>query len=147
MTRNCQRVSDSLSGNFYPMKIIRSQDCGNSPKNALLTELEISFAGKALLFLQEHTSPGFAWSIPGFSQGLGLESFLNGLDDSSTGSAVVEIEITSAFSHGKMGSVSGKRVYPDGNTVEFCSLYEFSSAGSTKITSLKIFLAKDTGSV
>lgn len=128
------------------MKIIRSKDCGNSPKNALLAELEIALAGKEYSHLQEHLGPGFSWSIPGFSQGVGLETFRDALDGRSARQPVSELEITSAFSHGKMGTVVGWRMYADGNTLEFCSVYEFASAGSTKVKSLRIFLADVTQS-
>ncbi len=136
----CQRVSESLSGNFYNMKIIRSQDCGNSPKNALLADLEVALAGKNFAFLTEHTSSSLGWSIAGFGQGVGLTSLLDALDSCLTGSSVAELEIASSFSHGKVGAVYGKRRNSAGNEYDFCSLYELSSAGSAKVKNLKIFL-------
>ncbi|MPM44370.1 hypothetical protein SDC9_91048 [bioreactor metagenome] len=135
----CQRVSESLSGNFYNMKIIRSQDCGNSPKNALLADLEVALAGRNLACLKEHTLSDLIWTIAGIGQGVGLTSLLVALDSDLAGSSVDEMEIASSFSHGKMGAVYGMRIDNIGKQYEFCSLYELSSAGSAKVKNIKIF--------
>lgn len=124
------------------MKIIRSEDCGNSPKNALLAEIEIALASKDLAYLNAHIEPSLTWSMPGCGQGIGLESLFEALDARSGSQRLTELEITSAFSHGKMGAVYGLRKYSDGEIYEFCNLYELKSAGSSSIKDLKIFLAK-----
>ncbi|MEA5078892.1 MAG: hypothetical protein VB013_10025 [Anaerolineaceae bacterium] len=121
------------------MKIIRSQDCGNSPKNALLADLEVALAGRNLAFLKEHVLSDLIWTIAGFGQGVGLTSLLDALDSCLAGSSVDELEIGSSFSHGKMGAVYGMRRNFVGKQYEFCSLYELSSAGSGKVKNLKIF--------
>lgn len=126
------------------MNIIRSEDCGNSPKNALLAEIEIALASKELAYLHAHIEPSLKWSMPGSGQGIGLESLFEALEARSDGQRLTELEITSAFSHGKMGAVYGLRKYSDRKIYEFCSLYELKSAGSSSIKDLKIFLAETT---
>lgn len=124
------------------MKIIRSEDCGNSPKNALLVEIEIALASIDLAYLNAHIELSLTWSMPGSGQGIGMGSLFEALDARSDGQRLTELEITSAFSHGKMGAVYGVRRYSGGRNFEFCSLYELKSAGSRSIKDIKIFLAK-----
>jgi len=98
------------------MKIKRSGECGNSPKNAFVEDFVLDLlAGKTL---SERVAD--AAELPGVP------------NDPS------EIEITHAISHGKIGAANGA-VRAGGVKMPFAVFIEFSSAKATKVQNVRLY--------
>lgn len=115
------------------IKIIRSDDCGNSPKNKLLEDVEIALAQKDTAFLLGVLAPDICWRIIGQATAHGTAEFLEVLAGTFQASEITEIAIHHALNHGKAGSVNGWRKHHNGKVYEFCTVYEFSNAKGTGI--------------
>ncbi|WP_417578689.1 hypothetical protein [Pelagibacterium sp.] len=98
------------------MKITRSADCKNSPKNAFVEELVIGlFTGANLA---THLQDGAA--LPGVPEG------------------VSAVDITHAISHGKIGAANGTMTV-GGVQQPFAIFIEFSSTKATLVKSLSLY--------
>lgn len=101
------------------IKIIRSKDCGNSPKNKFVEELEIAFAKRDIEFLLNNVTDDIHWNIVGQKSVCGMDKLSEALKRSSRTSEVAEISIKHVVTHGKAGSVNGARRHKDGKTYDF----------------------------
>lgn len=117
-------------------KIIRSKDCGNSPKNKFLEELEIALAKRDVGFLLKSVTDNIHWNIVGQKSVRGTEELSETLQRISHDSEVTEIAIHHVVTHGKAGAVNGTKKNRDGKTFDFCTVYEFSNAKGTSVNSI-----------
>ena len=105
---------DSEKGNT--MKITRSGDCKNSPKNAFVEDFVIDLlAAKSLAGRLEETA------------------YLPPVPDE-----LREIEITHAISHGKVGAANGIMTI-DGSKRPFAAFIEFTSTKATLVRSVDLY--------
>lgn len=123
------------------INIIRSPDCGNSPKNKLLEALEISFARGDLEFILASVSEDVQWNILGQGTIRGKAALVEALQLRQAGdNAVIELIIDHVVSHGKAGAVNGFRKHRDGKGYDFCCFYEFANAKGTQVRSMTSYL-------
>lgn len=125
------------------IKIIRSEDCGNSPKNKFIEDMEIAIVEKDTKFLWKAISPDIHWHIIGEKSVQGASQFLDTLATIFEVSDVAEIAINHVISHGKAGAVSGFRKHINGKTYEFCTVYVFSNAKATSIKEIKHYAIEE----
>lgn len=64
-------------------KIVRSKDCGNSPKNKFIEELEIAFAKHDIEFLLNSVTDDIHWNIVGQESVHGMDEFSEALKRAS----------------------------------------------------------------
>jgi hypothetical protein len=117
-------------------KILRSKDCGNSPKNKFIEELEIAIAKSDIEFLLNRVTEDIHWNIVGHKSVRGAGKLSEALRRASPASAITELTIHHIVTHGKAGAVNGVRKYKDGVTCDFCTVYEFSSAKGTSVSGI-----------
>lgn len=107
----------SLKGN-WAMKITRSGECKNSPKNAFVEDFVVDLlAGKDLSGRME-----------------GVASLAEGLD------GLTEIEIAHAISHGKVGAANGT-IKAGGSARAFAVVIEFTSTKGTLVRHMDLYWA------
>jgi hypothetical protein len=115
------------------MKIIASEDCGNSPKNIFVQDLTIALTKCDSRYILETVTEDVHWNILGEQYIEGKENVAAALkrwkDDK-----VSELVIQHVATHGKAGAVNGIRKWANGKKVAFCDFYEF---GNTKGTLVK----------
>ncbi|MCE7988544.1 MAG: nuclear transport factor 2 family protein [Caldilinea sp. CFX5] len=114
-------------------KVKRSNDCGNSPKNLFIEEMEIAFAQGNREFLANAVTLDIHWTIIGQKAAHGIDEFLALLQETVQRAEVLEIAIHHVVTHGKAGAVNGVRQENDGKTYDFCTVYEFGNAKGTSI--------------
>jgi ketosteroid isomerase-like protein len=117
-------------------KVIRSKDCGNSPKNKLLEEVEIALANRDVGFLLTSVTDDVHWRFVGHESLRGANALFEALHRTSRPSEVAEITIHHVVTHGKAGAVNGTRKHKDGKTYGFCTVYEFSNAKGTSVSGI-----------
>jgi hypothetical protein len=115
------------------IKIIRSKDCGNSPKNKFVENIEIAIAKNDTEFLLTAIDPSIHCRIIGQKSAQGMNEFLETLTGFFQSPEIAEMTIHHVMTHGKAGSVNGSRKHKNGKIYEFCTVYEFSNAKGTSI--------------
>lgn len=118
-------------------RIIKSEDCGNSPKNIFLQELIIALARGNSKFIMESITGDIQWNIIGDRVIHGKENLAQAL---KTSEQVKELTIHHITSHGKAGAVNGTQKYRNGKTIAFCNVYEFSNTKGTLVKEITSYL-------
>lgn len=122
------------------IKIARSKDCGNSPKNKFVEDVEIAFATRDLEFLLDSVTDDIHWHIVGGSSVRGRDAFAEAIKSNPQNTQVTEITIHHVMTHGKAGAVNGTVMDGKGRTFDFCSVYEFSNAKGTSIREITSYI-------
>lgn len=107
-------------------EIIRSQDCGNSPKNQLVENLSIALLTNELKNQSDLVTEDVKWNKVGGKSLHGREVILNELDTIS-GHSILKLIVVHAITHGKSGAVNGEVQY-ESSTEGFCFVFEFANA-------------------
>ena len=89
-------------------KIIKSDDCGNSPKNLLVESISIALALGDGRSLSGSVTDDIRWNIIGTDLLQGKESFDARLEQLKN-DKVTEIVIQHVATHGKAGAVNGPK--------------------------------------
>ena len=121
------------------MKINIQADCGNSPKRELLRDLTIYFVSYDLEKAMEYMDENVVWTLVGDKPIEGKEPFEASLKEMMNNEAK-ELTIYSIVTHGKEAAVNGEMTMEDGNVFGFADFYEFASAGSSKVKSIKSYV-------
>ena len=109
------------------MDVIRGENCGNSPKNLFIEQVEIAFCSGNVEFLHEAVKAEIQWEIVGECSIKGAEALAQSALEMTSAAPVIELNIEYAFTHGKAGAVSGMRRHADGRILKFCTIYTFTS--------------------
>lgn len=120
-------------------KIIRSDDCGNSPKNLLVESVSIALAlgdGKSL---SGSVADDIRWNYIGSGLIQGKESFYARLEQVKN-DKVAEIAIQHVATHGKAGAVNGTKKLKSGKAYAFCDVYEFSGVKGTSVQEITSYV-------
>lgn len=120
------------------MKIVRSKDCGNSPKNQLAENLSVALATGDAVTLAGLLTDEAEWRILGVGELRGRDAIVGAL--ARMGIRGSTLTVTHVVSHGRAGAVNGVVERRDGNT-HFCDVLEFANAKATsiaRITSYRI---------
>ncbi|MCB0034199.1 MAG: hypothetical protein KDE51_09275 [Anaerolineales bacterium] len=120
------------------MKIIRSQDCGNSPKQKFVEELTVALACANLDYLLDHITADFVWLVNGKEQIEGKQAVAAAVQDKEQDGRT-QVIIKHVVSHGKKGAANGTILSNEENSIEFCCLYEFSNAKCTHVRELTTY--------
>jgi ketosteroid isomerase-like protein len=115
------------------VRVSLPQDCGNSPRNLLLRDLNVAVAKGDLAFVEKSLAPDAVWHL---FEPMGqktirgrqaiLEEFRNNL--------VIEpaqYAIDTVISHGKRGAVNGAITAADGKRYVYCDVYLLSGLSKT----------------
>lgn len=120
------------------IKITRSEDCGNSPKNIFVQELTIAFAKGYVKLIRNRITENIQWDIVGDRQIRGTENVVEALQRATK---VTELAVQHVATHGRAGAVNGTLELTNGTTLAFCDVFEFGNTKGTivqKITSYRI---------
>jgi hypothetical protein len=118
-------------------EVIIGEDCGNSPKNIFIQELTIAFAKGDTRVILGKVTEDVRWNIVGDTLIEGkanLAGVLKNLDKAET------LTIHHIATHGKTGAVNGTRTQPDGKTLGFCDIYEFSNAKASAVKEITSYV-------
>ena len=119
-------------------KIVRSGDCGNSPKNTLLESLTIALATRDTRFLNGVVTEDVRWNVVGRRVVEGKRALVDAIDETGRRDAVTRVAIDHVLSHGRAGAVDGTMRIGK-RTVAFCNVYEFGSAKGTTVKAITTF--------
>jgi hypothetical protein len=118
-------------------EIVRSPDCGNSPKNLFAQETAVALATGDLEFILDHIDDDVDWRIAGRERLRGKTALANRLRDVPEPAALT---VHHVMTHGKVGSVNGTMIFPGGRTREFCDVYEFTNARGNAIRTITSYI-------
>jgi hypothetical protein len=121
-------------------EIIRSSDCGNSPKNKFVEDLEVAFAQRDTDFLLDSVANDIHWNIVGETPIRGKVALKEAIQSVQQDCRVTQITINHVVTHGKVGAVNGIIKRKNDRTYEFCSVYEFSSAKGTNVRDITSYI-------
>lgn len=112
-------------------EVIRSADCGNSPKNARAEDIALALMGVGDL-PADLVAEGVTWERP--------TGAITGRDRvlAAVETGLTRVEVDQVVTHGKAGSVSG-RLTRDGETRLFCHVIRFTTATQKQIGQLVSF--------
>jgi hypothetical protein len=87
-------------------KIVRSTDCGNSPKNQLIENLAVALSTGDRRTVTGLVTDDVQWNIVGGESWRGREAVLQALQDVG-GKSIVQLTVLHVVTHGKAGAVNG----------------------------------------
>ena len=119
-------------------KVIKSPDCGNSPKNLLVQALVIAIETCNVTAFSRCVSDDIVWAIPGRRSFDGRSACLAYLK-SRKPEAPKLVTVRRAISHGSAGAGDGTFTLDSGLRNGFCHVVNFSSAKGTHIASISSY--------
>jgi hypothetical protein len=121
------------------MKLNIPEDCGNSPKKALVKELSILFASYRVDEVKKYLAGDIKWTLVGDKPIVGREVFAAELLKMSSNKAK-ELSIYSIITHGAEAAVHGEMKMQDGKAFGFSDFYEFTSAKASKVKAITSYV-------
>lgn len=115
-------------------RIIRSGDCGNSPKNKRAEDLAVALATADLQTVTALTTDDVEWRIVGGSVYAGQEAVRQALA-AANADAINTLTVLHVVTHGKAGAVDGVLQFAS-QTTRFADFFDFSSAKGTHINQI-----------
>jgi hypothetical protein len=125
------------------MKIIASEDCGNSPKNSFLQELTIALARADSRYVLDRVSEEVRWKIVGHPLLQG-KTELGAILQKQKTQRVRELIIHHVATHGKAGAVNGTIKLEKGKTREFCHVFEFTNAKGNQVGEITSYIIESS---
>ena len=138
-SRTIEPVNEELE-DCVMTEIVRSADCGNSPKNKFVEDLEVAFAQRDTGFLLDRVADDIHWNIVGETSIRGKDALEQAIESIPQDCEVTEITINHVVTHGKVGVVNGIIKRNNGRTCEFCSVYEFSNTKGTNVRDITSYI-------
>ena len=117
------------------MKVIRSSDCGNSPKQKLLEDMSVALAGADAGLIDSLTVPELVWLHVGGNPVEGQDAVLSAIRQSGP---ATEVSIERVVSHGRVGAVNGI-ITRGGKRTAFCHMFEFNNTKCTHVKSISTY--------
>ena len=117
------------------MKVIRSSDCGNSPKQKLLEDMSVAFAGADAGLIDSLAVPKLVWLHVGKKPVEGQDAVLSAIRKSGP---ATEVAIERVVSHGRAGAVNGI-ITRGGKRTAFCHMFEFNNTKCTHVKSISTY--------
>lgn len=121
-------------------EILRSADCGNSPKNAFLEALAVAMASGDVEAALGRVADDVEWRMAGGDVARGKEQFAAALHGAQEKPA--RLTMVHALSHGKAGAVNGVVEYAGGRAHGFCHVFEFGSAKGTSVSRITSYVGQ-----
>jgi hypothetical protein len=122
-------------------RIVKSPDCGNSPKNLLVQALVIAIETSNRAAFSRLVSDELTWALPGRRSFDGKAAALAYLKSRDKGLAQ-KLIVRRVISHGHAGSGDGTVVLASGLTRGFCHVVEFVSARGQKVSSISSYYSE-----
>lgn len=110
-------------------KIVRSPDCGNSPKNQLAETLAIALLTNELETQSDLVTEDVQWNIVGEKSIYGRKAVLHE-QEAIRSRPILKLTVIHAITHGKSGAVNGEVQY-ESSTEGFCFVLDFANAKGT----------------
>ena len=129
-------------GDVSMTEIVKSKDCGNSPKNLLVQELAVSIERADRAAFSRCISENIAWAYQGRSPVVGRAS-ASELLESMRSQAPLMIEVEHAISHGRVGAANGTVQLASGTRIGFCHVIEFASVKGDRVARITSYYAND----
>jgi hypothetical protein len=129
------------------MQIVRLNDCGNAPKNGLVESLTIALYMKDREFLMSYVLPETLWEYPmnriGEQEPLRdltsvSEPVIDGMEKMDR-CAFSRLEIVSAITHGKVGSVEVLWSSEAGEVLREALFFTFRTAKADKLIGIRSY--------
>jgi hypothetical protein len=120
-------------------KVVRSEDCGNSPKNALVEALAIALALADVAEVRARVTDDVERAHAGGETVRGKDALAAAVRAGQR--RVAKLTIDQVCTHGRAGAVNGTIEYRSGATIEFCQVFTFANTKGTavsRITSYQI---------
>ena len=115
------------------MKITVPDDCGNSPRNLLVSQFAVDWAAGKSENLQALFADDVRWEVLGQPE-VDAEAALSLVQN------VSEIEVFTAINHGRASACNG-RLFTDAGRIDFCHVFQFSGVAKTaKIVQIRTYL-------
>lgn len=121
-------------------KIVRSKDCGNSPKNPLVENLAVALSTGDHRMVSELVTDDVQWSIVGGKVLRGREAVLQALSKVAC-VPIATLTVLHVVTHGRSGAVNGKVQHSAGG-VGFCDVFEFSTPKGTNVSRITSYRLK-----
>lgn len=118
-------------------KIVKSDDCGNSPKNLLVQSLAIAIETANASAFSRCVSPDVVWAVPGRRSIAGKAACLAYLKSRKSG--LKQLRIRRAISHGRAGAADGVIIPKAGPASSFCHVVDFASIKGDRISSISSY--------
>jgi hypothetical protein len=118
------------------MKVQRSADCGNSPKNRSAEDMAIAVLGGDAAAIERVSGEGARFEYAALNgRNFGAADFV-GLAGTAEPSS---IRIETVATHGAAGAVEGVLDTAAGETVRFCLVIRFVSAKADRVKALRLY--------
>ena len=118
-------------------RVKRSDDCGNSPKNAFVENFTIALATRDGDGVAARVSDDVCLNVVGRAPIVGKDAVMNALDSMAP---VTTLTIAQVVTHGRAGAVNGVVEYARGGGAEFCNVYVFSSAKGNRVSDITAYI-------
>lgn len=118
-----------------PATITRSAECGNSSKNARVEDIALALMGAGALD-DGLLADGAVWDRGGAPPAVGRDAIMAALPTLAEDDW---IEVTDVVSHGRAGSVTGRRGRAGGPARLFCHIIRFHTAAARAIAAIVSF--------
>ena len=118
------------------MKVIRSSDCGHSPKQKLLEDMSVALADADAGLIGSLTMPELVWLHVGEKPIEGRDAVLSAIRKPGP---VTEVAIERVVSHGRAGAINGIITRGSKRTA-FCHMFEFNNTKCTHVKSISTYL-------
>ena len=119
-------------------RIIKSQDCGKSPKNLLVQTLVIAIETRNASLFSRCVADDVVWAIPGRKSFDGKETgvaYLKSLQPD----APVRLVVRRAISHGRAGAGDGMLIRDGTLATSFCHVVDFSSVKGDRVSRISSY--------
>jgi len=120
------------------VRVARSQDCGNSPKNLFIQELAIALSEADLNDVLAGVSDEIEWITAGGGAIMGKASLRAALASRRWAPPRVVV-VDHVVTHGRAGAVNGTLELPGGRRTEFCHVFEFTNAKGDCVGTIKSY--------
>lgn len=115
-------------------KVVRSKDCGNSPKNKLVEDLAVALALGDFQTVSRLVTDDVRWSLVGGKVFSGRQAVLEALENVNAGT-IKELNVSHVITHGRSGAVNGT-IHYHAAAIGFCDVFDFGSAKGTSISQI-----------
>lgn len=122
------------------LKIVKSPDCGNSPKNQFVEKVVVAIEKADRAAFARAVTDGVEWTLPDGDVVEGKIAAVEVLADLHP--APVKIAVLHALSHGRAGAANGVVTLAGGEQIGFCHVVEFASAKGDSIAAIRTYYSE-----
>jgi hypothetical protein len=119
-------------------RVIKSTDCGNSPKNLLVQSLAIAIETCNGAAFARCVGDEVIWSVPGRRSFAGKAACLAYLKARKS-DAANQVRLRRVVSHGRAGAADGVLAAEPALPRSFCHVVDFSSAKGDRVSAISSF--------